>query len=439
MTVQEPNDVDAGSVTESTLENFAALVYEKSQTSPGLKQLGLAELKNVFNYNSHKADNIAKLCGFPKDSGEDNTKYDFNGEIETPASTLSSQIEWLAKNTGVPTAEETGLVPLATRAGNLETTVGNSSSGLVKAVADNADAISDLQEQISGGGGGSSGSLTGRVAALETTVGEDDSHGLRKDVADLQTTVDDSSNGLVKKVSDLETTVDDSSNGLVKKVSDLETNVGPSDGSVAASLNGRVKKNEEDIEVLKETAASAYTFKGIADQAYVISDILPNIDNLKNGCVWNCSGGVEFWYPQEGQSEAHKYTFEDGMNFALVKTEGQVAKFDALGATTDISGLQSDVDELKKKFIKGNLQSNSWDSTGLTGMYLISGVLNDSGTNKNFAFIHFFNNGLAQNAVVDLSGAFNNNYFEINLSGFVASKKPITQISALNLNAIAGA
>lgn len=69
------------------------------------------------------------------------------------------------------------------------------------------------------------------ISDLQTTVG-DNTSGLVKDVDDLQTTVGDNTSGLVKDVSDnandinaLETVVGDSSSGLVYDVSNLDSNV----------------------------------------------------------------------------------------------------------------------------------------------------------------------------------------------------------------------
>ena len=72
-----------------------------------------------------------------------------------------------------------------------------------------------------GEGGGDVSALAARVEALETTVGDSDS-GLVKDVETLETTVGDSDSGLVKDVETLETTVGDSEGGLVKDVTDLQ-------------------------------------------------------------------------------------------------------------------------------------------------------------------------------------------------------------------------
>ena len=74
-----------------------------------------------------------------------------------------------------------------------------------------------------------------RITDLETVVG-DSSSGLVKDVNDLETVVGDSSSGLVKDVNDLETVVGDSSSGLVKDVNDLETVVGDSSSGLVKDV-----------------------------------------------------------------------------------------------------------------------------------------------------------------------------------------------------------
>ena len=140
----------------------------------------------------------------------------------------------------------------------LETTVGDSTSGLVKAVADlqNGDIsisnrITDIENEI----GNTvmtttaqtltgaieevhvaTNNATSRVNTLEGTVG-DSTSGLVKNVTDLQTTVGDSTSGLVKDVTDLQTTVGDSTSGLVKDVTDLQTTVGDSTSGLVKDVN----------------------------------------------------------------------------------------------------------------------------------------------------------------------------------------------------------
>ena len=75
-----------------------------------------------------------------------------------------------------------------------------------------------------------------RVDDLEATVG-DASSGLVKDVDDLQTAVGDASSGLVKDVNDLQTTVGDASSGLVKDVDDLQTTVGDASSGLVKDVD----------------------------------------------------------------------------------------------------------------------------------------------------------------------------------------------------------
>jgi len=139
----------------------------------------------------------------------------------------------------------------------LETTVGDSTSGLVKDVADNATAIGQLKTTV----GDSTSGLVKNVAdnataigQLKTTVG-DDNNGLVKSVADnataigqLKTTVGDDNSGLVKSVNDLKTTVGDSTFGLVKDVADINSTIEQNELTTATALtqlNTRVNALEQ--------------------------------------------------------------------------------------------------------------------------------------------------------------------------------------------------
>ena len=75
------------------------------------------------------------------------------------------------------------------------------------------------------------GQIGARVGALETSVGTDDTKGLRKDVAGLKNTVGDASSGLVKQVADLNTNKADKNtvDGISANVNSLQTTVGADD------------------------------------------------------------------------------------------------------------------------------------------------------------------------------------------------------------------
>ena len=139
-----------------------------------------------------------------------------------------------------------------TRIQTLESTVGDSSDGLVKDVAD----------------------LQTAVGTLETTVGDANS-GLVKDVADnataigsLETTVGDATSGLVKDVEDLQTTVGDSNGGLVKDVDDLQTTIGdPADTSSDDTVYGAINTINENIGDPSDTASDSTVYGAIAGKA----------------------------------------------------------------------------------------------------------------------------------------------------------------------------
>ena len=148
---------------------------------------------------------------------------------------------------------------ISTRVGTLETTVGNASSGLVKDVAGLKNTVGDASNglvlkvntnstQIANLNNTKADKTTvsgisTKVGTLETTVGTDDTTGLRKKIADLNANKADKTtvSGISTKVGTLETTVGNASSGLVKKVADLETN--KANASTVSSLIDVVYQN----------------------------------------------------------------------------------------------------------------------------------------------------------------------------------------------------
>lgn len=147
------------------------------------------------------------------------------------------------------------LIGINENIGNLQSTVGDSSSGLVKDVATNTsaieginDTIEDIQDAIGEDG------LAGRVSQNES------------DIDDLQAAIGDANNGLTKAVADLQTTVGDSNNGLVKTVAehtsaltviddiqddidDINETIGSSDNE---GLRLQIKNNKDAIDDISE-------------------------------------------------------------------------------------------------------------------------------------------------------------------------------------------
>ena len=140
--------------------------------------------------------------------------------------------------------------------------------------------------------------ISTKVTTLEATVGADDEHGLRKDVANLKNTVGDATSGLVKNVADLNTNKADKAavnantenlaslqnlvgtsdtQGLRKKIADLNTNKANKDTvtgigtrvetletTVGNASSGLVKK----VADLDANKASASTVSSLLNEVY---------------------------------------------------------------------------------------------------------------------------------------------------------------------------
>ena len=106
------------------------------------------------------------------------------------------------------------------------------------------------------------GQISARVGTLETTVGADDTKGLRKKVAYLITEVGNESSGLVKKVADL-----DGNKADANIVSGINTRVGALEATVGDASSGLVLKantNSTKIANLNNTKADKDTVSGIS-------------------------------------------------------------------------------------------------------------------------------------------------------------------------------
>lgn len=100
-------------------------------------------------------------------------------------SSLSGRIQELENKVGNEASGSDLATGLIKDVRDLQTTVGDNTSGLVKGVADNTAGISDINN----------------------ILGDGTTDGLRKTVSTLDTTINDPSDGLVKKVNDLESKV----------------------------------------------------------------------------------------------------------------------------------------------------------------------------------------------------------------------------------------
>jgi len=236
--IQEPNDLPPNAITDDNADRYEVLVYEKSPDAAGIKRLGIAGWKDYLGFNSHKVNNVASYVGMPND-------YDWESNSDVPytGTTVTNQIDTLATKLGI--SQEPGTFnPLYPRFQTVESDVETPTTGLKDRMDAVETDIQSIEEEIGSGGGGSSGSLTARISALEGTVGDSDS-GLVKEVNTLDTQVQDANIGLLKRTTDIETTLNGSTpgTGLISDVNALQTTVGDSD----SGLVKEVADNAADI------------------------------------------------------------------------------------------------------------------------------------------------------------------------------------------------
>lgn len=492
--IMEPNEIDAAEITDATAENFSVICYKKSQTGAGLHQLGFAPWKRFFNYNGFKVDNIAHLCGFTSD------QYDKNYEIDPlPAEdTVVGKLQAIADNAGVSLTPSSS-PSLNTRLTNAETTIGDSNSGLVKGVADNANEITNLWLAVGGevspGGQGLSqrveaaeGNITdlqervigteaeGFHDGLEYKVG-DTTHGLIKDVNTLQSEVEDSSNGLLTRVTGIETTLNGEApnKGLIEKVDTLNGTIYGTTGT--DGLAGQVATNTSDISDLKTKISSAYKVKGDVTQAKATEwedNDYAGYASMENGSVWNVNSQSAYTYvifqipvqPSDPSYPAEQITINNGENILWVKTESDpkylYGYFDKLSTTVvderiptieaNVSDLQQTVDGtghqdgLVDKVAQ--LESNTatvhidnpgvetWSSSNETGMYVVTGL--NSGSVL-LAFIIFLNNGRLNTTTGIVPLVPSSNYtdlFTVDSTTYYMTTNPLAQ--RFNITKIGG-
>ena len=170
-----------------------------------------------------------------------------------------------------------------------------------------------------------------KISGLETTVGDSNS-GLVKDVATLKTTVGDSAKGLVKDVTDLKSTVGDSTNGLVKKVADLETGTLKTSDRVAAitgTSDTSVPSEKAVASYISTKLSGVYAFRGTAQTPEDLPAAGTNGDiynvafektfgsvTYPAGTNWVYDGGSGQWEPLSGIFDTSVFQTIDN----LVKT-----------------------------------------------------------------------------------------------------------------------
>ena len=152
-----------------------------------------------------------------------------------------------------------GVGALETRVESLEGTVGDAETGLVKQVADNAAAIKSNADEIVelqtalGTGGDAENSITNRVQALETTVGNAEG-GLVKDVDDNATAIETETNRATSaetRIEGLVTAEEGRAKGEEARIEKVITDYKTSNDAALEDLDGKVEAAESEIDALQ--------------------------------------------------------------------------------------------------------------------------------------------------------------------------------------------
>lgn len=207
--------------------------------------------------------------------------------------------------------------------------------------------LSDAIDSLKGGSDTTVGDVASRVTTIEGILGKTDNEGLRKDVADLKTTVGNSTTGLVKDVADLKT-----------KDTDLNNKIDAVSGASSAYTDSQINAIKGG-----ETTATLSSLKSdIDNQGSAISgitngtklDSFKDVEdeiNLKISSVYRVKGSCTYeeLLTKTGQTEGDVWNVTNahdkvpaGTNYVWAKGEGETtAKWDALGGTIDLSGYVS--------------------------------------------------------------------------------------------------
>ena len=429
--IQEPNDIPGGSLTPATEDNYEILVYQKSEDAAGIKRMAISGWKDYLGFNSHKVNNVASYVGMPSD-------YPWNEDSDIPyeRTTVTNQIDTLATKLGI--SQEPGTFdPLYPRFQTVEDEVNGTgepaSGGLMQRMSQAETDIQSIEEEI-GSSGGSSGSLTSRINALETTVGGSTS-GLVKGVADINTEIgDDTTSGSIKgriKVNEDNITSNTTNINTINETLDgdgtnpgLKAQVNTLDNDINDPTNG-LKKQVEELK------SNVYQYQGnitavtgdnpVTEITVDDTTITVDVDNLKNGWVYN----IDPSDPTKDSLTINGEKFNRGENVAIVNN-GTTIKFDKLGANIDVkkvNELDTRVTELESYFETIDINS-SWTSAQIPkGIYQFSSVVGNAAQGlKLSVFILAFNNGQSQTTdPADISGNFST-YWEFDSDLYLKPK-----------------
>ncbi len=240
-------------ILENTIQGLSGAMHFVGESTTDPKGKDGATITGHVTFN---AGDVCLYKGTSKEYVYDGTKWIELGDegSHLTRDEANQKFETIANCDAI----RTNVTNLQSDVSGLKTSVGNSDSGLVKDVADleiltsthttniaaNAKAVDDLAKGQVATNKSNIGTLQSELAALTTKVGE---KALASDltaavgrISDLETSVGtNDTEGLRKKVKTLEGTVGNAESGLVKDVAGLKTS--KADASALQALGEKVK------------------------------------------------------------------------------------------------------------------------------------------------------------------------------------------------------
>ena len=257
--IQEPNDIPSGEITDANAGNYAVVVYKKDTDGAGLKKLGLAPWKQFLGFNSHKVTNVATWVGVPEQY------YDVDADQNPPQQTLDERVNQIRDNSGVSDQPQgPGFIPLNTRVGTLEDTVGTPTSG---GVLDGTTVCAKVEENSSD------------ISNIETFLGDSSSASGANNVSGRLQDVEE-------EVSTLQTEVETANTGLLARATAIEGILGtPSSPSIIVpgtrSVCQWVEHNTGEIEELWDSiGGSGGGSSSLTSRIESLEDTMPTKTNL---------------------------------------------------------------------------------------------------------------------------------------------------------------
>ena len=264
--------------------------------------------------------------------------------------------------------------------------------------------------------------LSTAVKSLQTTVGNSDS-GLVKDVNDLKTAVGGADSGLVKDVADLKTSVADNTTNIAKNAGDIATNAGnitKNANEIAAVKKDLADNYDTSTEVDQKIAAKiSSTYKAAGSVAFAA---LPALAAAIEGNVYNIS---DEFTTTDDFVEAAGTKYPAGTNIVCIKV-GEAYKWDVLAGFVDLSAYETAEAAGAKYATKTEL------TDGLAGKVDIvagKGLSTEDYTSEDKAKLA----GIATGAQVNVIDAVSEE-FEVSAEGKVLSVKGIASSKITGLD-----